>query len=472
MGRAAKGRLGAPATSITRPRGPGARAVRGARPRPVSIRVPAGPACYIAPMRNEFYGDFDLETTEPRSADYRTPFQRDRDRLIHTAAFRRLQGKTQVFLSGEYDFYRTRLTHSIEVAQVAGSIARYLNHTDERLDDGFRIDTDLVEAVALAHDIGHPPFGHAGEATLNRIMQPYGGFEGNAQTLRLVAETIYGSGERRAGLSPTRALLDGIMKYKVLFGELPAADRRRQFLYDDQLRWRDHVFGGRTPPPGLAGAKALNACRSLECEIMDWADDVAYSVNDVVDGVHAGFVTVERVERWAAGADLAGGDRAHVEELLAAIRQRRLDRDFNRKIGALLTAVRLVERDGFLADLTSRHRFGLEIDPAARREQTLYKRLAIDLVFRSPQVCQLEHKGRTMLERIFATWKRQYLEGGQPDLVLVSDQVERLVRGADLDATARARLLCDYLSGMTDGFAARIYKRLFDPDFGSIVDLI
>ena len=142
-------------------------------------------------MTNTFYNDFDREELEPRPADYRSVFERGRDRLIHNAAFRRLQAKTQVFLSGEYDFYRTRLTHSIEVGQIAGSIARWLNASSSHLRPGFAIDTALVEASALAHDIGHPPFGHAGEATLHRLMKPYGGFEGNAQTLRLLTEIIF-----------------------------------------------------------------------------------------------------------------------------------------------------------------------------------------------------------------------------------------------------------------------------------------
>ena len=145
-------------------------------------------------MQNDFYNAFDREELDPRDEDYRSVFQRGRDRLIHNAAFRRLQAKTQVFLSGEYDFYRTRLTHSIEVAQIAGSTARYLNASSDQLGDDFKIDYSLVESSALAHDIGHPPFGHAGEKTLHRLMLPWGGFEGNAQTLRLITRIIFTSG--------------------------------------------------------------------------------------------------------------------------------------------------------------------------------------------------------------------------------------------------------------------------------------
>src|SRR6201985_4025471 len=134
-----------------------------------------------------FYNRFDLESLDRREPDeYRTAFQTDRDRIIYSSAFRRLQAKTQVFLSGEFDFYRTRLTHSLEVAQIGRSICSFLNQTSSFLAADFCIDPDLVEAVCLAHDLGHSPFGHAGERSLHHLMRDLGGFEGNAQRLRLL----------------------------------------------------------------------------------------------------------------------------------------------------------------------------------------------------------------------------------------------------------------------------------------------
>jgi dGTPase len=420
-------------------------------------------------MTNTFYSAFDLEQPEPASRDYRTPFRRNRDRLIHNAAFRRLQGKTQVFLSGEYDFYRTRLTHSIEVAQIAGSISQYLNHASPLLEPGFAIDVDLCEAAALAHDIGHPPFGHAGEGTLHRLMRDHGGFEGNAQTLRLIGQTIFTSGGGRRGLNPTRALIDGIMKYKTLWGEVP--DQRRHFLYADQRHFLDFAFAGRPWPADLPAGPARNALRSLECEIMDWADDTAYSLNDIVDGVHAGFITSGGIERWAE-TNAGPEDREAVQYLLQAMRRGEVERAMNRRIGRFVESVALVERDNFLADLSNRWRLGIAIADDARAEQKLFARLATDLVFRSPQVCQLEHKGGFMLTRLFATLSDHYLAVGGPRLHLLSADFEAEIRRPDLDESGRARILCDYLAGMTDGFASRIYKRLFDADFGSIVDLV
>jgi len=421
-------------------------------------------------MTNDFYNEFDRAEIDPRQEDYRSAFQRGRDRLIHNAAFRRLQAKTQVFLSGEYDFYRTRLTHSIEVSQIAGSIARYLNSSSDQLSDNYHIDNALVEASALAHDIGHPPFGHAGEGTLHRLMKPYGGFEGNAQTLRLITEIIFTSGRSRRGMNPTRAFVDGVLKYKTLFSQWD--DPVKHFIYDDQQQYLDFVFDGIPFPTELTPGKKLNGFRSLECQIMDWADDTAYSLNDLVDSANAGFVTTDKVNRWAADQSLDSKDSRTIEDLIAVIGAGGLERSMNRKIGAFVEACSLVERENFMSDRTNRYKFGIAIEPDIVREQQLYARLAVDLVFQSPQVCQLEHKGGFMLERLFAALQENYLQDGPSSHALLSRDFEEEMSRAGDDTGIRARIICDYLAGMTDGFAIRIYKRLFDPDFGSIVDLV
>ena len=235
----------------------------------------------------------------PRQGDYRTLFQIDRDRVIHAHAFRKLQSKTQVFLSGEYDFYRTRLTHSIEVAQIGRSICHYLRVQGGPLREDFHIDGELVEGVCLAHDLGHPPFGHSGERTLQELMLPYGGFEGNAQTLHLLTSTLYENETGMRGMQATRALLDGVLKYKKLFREFPTPPENH-FLYDTQEGVRAFVFDEAIPAV-LQTGELLNGFKSVECQIMDWADDAAYSLNDIVDGVKAGFLTIERIEQWAAG---------------------------------------------------------------------------------------------------------------------------------------------------------------------------
>ena len=421
-------------------------------------------------MANTFYNDFDRTELEPRDPDYRSVFQRGKDRVIHNAAFRRLQAKTQVFLSGEYDFYRTRLTHSIEVSQIAGSIARSLNAKSPALGEDFHIDTALVESCALAHDIGHPPFGHAGEATLHKLMRPWGGFEGNAQTLRLITEIIFTSGRSRRGMNPTRAFMDGVLKYKTLYGELD--DPERHFLFDDQSRYLEFVFDGRPFPADMPVGAPRDGFRSLECQIMDWADDTAYSLNDLVDSANAGFLSNAAIRRWQDDRSLDAAEVKVLDGLVVALEAGELARVMNRRIGSFVEACRLVERENFMSDLTNRYRFGVELDPEIVREQKLYARLAREVVFRSPQVCQLEHKGGFMIERIFAALEANYMNGGRPPLILLSGTFEREMEAAGDDRPRQARVICDYLAGMTDGFASRIYKRLFDPDYGSIVDLV
>jgi dGTPase len=421
-------------------------------------------------MQNRFYNAFDNESLgADRKGDYRTPFQMDRDRIIHAHAFRKLQSKTQVFLSGEYDFYRTRLTHSMEVAQIGRSICVYLRSRETPLEDDFHIDSDLVEAVCLAHDLGHPPFGHSGERTLQELMVKWGGFEGNAQTLHLLTETIYHNEAGVRGMAPTRALLDGVLKYKKLFREFPEPPTSH-FLYDPQERHRAFVFGNTAIPAELHAGEKLNALKSVECQIMDWADDAAYSLNDIVDGVKAGFLTIERIEDWAGGEALDAERQRWLDDLLIAIRADRLDEVFAQKVGAFITACRLRERKNFMSEQTNRYRFDLVVAPAADREAAFYKKMANDIIFESPQLQQVEHKARRILFELWDSCWRNYVEKGRRVIKILPPRVGRLI-DAEITAAGKARQICDWLSGLTDGMIVRTYQRLFDPEFGSIRDL-
>ncbi len=421
-------------------------------------------------MQNRFYNAFDGETLGGgRKRDYRTPFQMDRDRIIHAQAFRKLQSKTQVFLSGEYDFYRTRLTHSMEVAQIGRSICAYLRSRGAPLRGDFFIDGDLVEAVCLAHDLGHPPFGHSGERTLQELMSRWGGFEGNAQTLHLLTDTLYQNESGVRGMTPTRALLDGVLKYKKLFREFPAPPTNH-FLYDTQEAHRAFVLGGEPIPAELHDGEKLNGFKSVECQIMDWADDAAYSLNDIVDGVKAGFLSPERIEQWAAGEPLDAERQRWLEGLSAAIRGDRLESVFAQKIGVFITACRLRERVNFMAERTNRYRFELVISPAAEREAAFYKKMANDIIFESPQLQQMEHKARRVLFELWDSCWRNYVERGPRVIHLLPPRVGRLVE-AEATPDGKARQICDWLAGLTDGMIVRTYRRLFDPEFGSIRDL-
>ncbi len=419
---------------------------------------------------NRFYSVFDTATLEaPRKSDYRSAFQIDRDRLIHSHAFRKLQSKTQVFLSGEYDFYRTRLTHSMEVAQIGRSICQWLRSQGGPLSDDFFIDPDLVEAVCLAHDLGHPPFGHSGERTLQELMKPYGGFEGNAQTLHLLTETIYQNETAVRGMQPTRALLDGVLKYKKLYREY-AETPQKHFLYDPQVQYRDFVFDGAAIPAELHEGKKFNQFKSVECQIMDWADDAAYSLNDIVDGVKAGFLTIDRVEMWAAETGVDPEQQRYLEMLIAAIRSDRIEPVFAAKTGAFITSCRLRERTNFLSDRTHRYRFELVVSPEAVREARFFKRMANDIIFESPQLQQVEYKARRVMFSLWqASWEN-YVEAQQRMIGILPPRVAKLIEG-ETTVDGKARRICDWLAGLTDGMIVRTYRRLFDPEFGSIRDL-
>lgn len=432
-------------------------------------------------MKNTFYNAFDLERfpdTPIAESDYRNAFQVERDRIIFSYPFRRLQSKTQVFQSGEYDFYRTRLTHSIEVAKIGRSICEYLRAGSEYLNDRFYIDADLTEAVGLAHDLGHPPFGHIGERKLNDLMAAHGGFEGNGQTLRILTELIYERPGATKGIAPTRAFLDGVMKYKALHRECIGTQEDgspdypdNHFIYDEQVNWRHTIFACDTLPAELTTAKALNSFKSIECQVMDWADDTAYSLNDIVDGIHARYINVGSLNEWATGQELDATQTAQIDKLCQVIREDRYESYFGARVGLFVHGCTLTPRRGFLSDRTNRHAFDLSIDPAVKAESKLYKRIALDLIFRSPQLQQIEFKGGYILGRLFRALSEHCANSDGSGLRILPVPVQDLIK-QETTAAGRHRRLCDYTAGLTDSLAVRTYKRLYDPDFGSIAELL
>lgn len=423
---------------------------------------------------NTFYGPFDTETlpgsVQKKPGDCRSAFEIDRDRIVFSYAFRRLQSKTQVFQSGEFDFYRTRLTHSLEVSKIGRSLCHFLEATSPLLRPDFHVDPDLVEAICLAHDLGHPPFGHIGERTLNRLMADCSGFEGNAQTLRILTSLIYERESTTEGMCPTRALLDGILKYKTLHRELLSSGQSTEnhFLYDDQEALRAFALGSELIPSELDQLPNLNSIRSIECQIMDWADDTAYSLNDVVDGVEARYLTPTSLQRWAEGRELSGNAGKLLGSLIESIRDGYCERRLNSRIRHFIQASRIEEvEDGVFADRSNRYRFRLRIDPAVSEEAELYKTICGELIFQSPQIQQIELKGRRILESLFQTILENYAEA-RPLHILPPRWHGALLKALSDDQ--RRRLACDFVSGLTDGLAVRYYKRWFDPDHGSILD--
>jgi dGTPase len=212
----------------------------------------------------------------------------------------------------------------------------------------------------------------------------------------------------------------------------------------------------------------LNHFRSLECEIMDWADDTAYCLNDLVDSMNAGFLRFERVKRWAEQQNLQGDQAHYAEAILTMIREGKAEARLSKKIGSFIRCCSLMERMTPTSPTTNRYRFTLSVDPAVRSEADFYKRLSQELVFDHSQLHQLERKGRVILEGIFEAFSESYLNG--KGFRLMPEGFDRIIR-LKTDLRARARILCDYIAGMTDGFAIRTYKRLYDPDFGSLMDV-
>src|SRR5208283_5424160 len=256
----------------------------------------------------------------------------------------------------------------------------------------------------------------------------WGGFEGNAQTVHLLIETMYQERTGVRGMQPTRALLDGVLKYKTLFGEFPEKPSNH-FLYDTQGAVRSFVFGGARVPRSLRPGEPLNAFKSVECQIMDWADDAAYSVNDITDGVKAGFLTIDRIGAWAdSNVDGPVASRL-VDELLDAIRAERLPNIFSDRIGSFITACRLRERGNFMAGRTERYRFELVVAPEALGQVQFYKKLANDIIFESPQLQQMEHKARKVLFDLWDSCWRNYVEKESRGLRILPPGV-----GALLDA--------------------------------------
>jgi dGTPase len=386
---------------------------------------------------------------EPASRSGRTPFQRDRARVLHSGAFRRLAGKTQVVEPGGPGVAvpRTRLTHSLECAQIGRELGAALG-----------CDPDLVDAACLAHDLGHPPYGHNGEAALDRVAQPCGGFEGNAQSLRVLTRLevkVVG-----AGLNLTRAALDAATKYP-----WPRTAGRRKFgVYDDDLP----VFAWLRA--GVEGER-----RSLESQVMDWADDVAYSVHDLEDGIVAGLVDLARLRdrsEQRALAELAARhySDAGAGDLEQALRGM-LDRphwprtyDGTAASGAALKQLTstLIGRFCGAAQHATRaahghgplHRYAadLVVPAQARAECALLKAVTAHYVMARPGVTAVQARERQVVEELVGLLAERAPE--QLETSYADDWK------AAADDAGRLRVVVDQVAGLTDAAAVALHYRL------------
>lgn len=403
--------------------------------------------------------------------DPRSPFEIDRARIVHSWAFRRLQGKTQIFGVGEGDFFRTRLTHSMEAAQIGKGLVLFLN-TQPLLKDA-PIAPELVEASCLAHDLGHPPFGHNGEMALQACMHRHGGFEANAQNLRIL--TRLESKREGFGLNLTRATLEALLKYLEPYSQRKqrrtgpnAALAVEKCYYDEDEVLMAWIRG-----------EGDRVSRTLESEIMEWADDIAYSVHDLEDGLHSGLITPEQftnprlLERIAVFAEKRGAkgcDGGEVETFMRWVFQhlpggtsRHLKEQRKRLTSTLIhrciTSTEVVARPE-----TPAYPMTLAIDERVKREVAMLKAVEYILLIRNPRVTTLEYKGKLIVTNIF----RALAQDDSGDLL--PEDVREAWEEVKDDEHRRLRVVCDYVSQMTDLYALKLYARLFEPGVGSIHD--
>ncbi|HZY20096.1 MAG TPA: deoxyguanosinetriphosphate triphosphohydrolase [Ramlibacter sp.] len=348
------------------------------------------------------------------AAPTRTEYQRDRDRIVHSTAFRRLVYKTQVFLNHEGDLFRTRMTHSLEVAQLGRSIARPLG-----------LDEDLVEAIALAHDLGHTPFGHAGQDALDDCMAGHGGFEHNLQSLRVVdsLEERYPCFD---GLNLTFETREGVLKH------CSRANAQRL----EELE------------PGGVGRRFLERTQpGLEAQLCNLADEIAYNAHDIDDGVRSGLLTLEQldaVELFASFRDEALADHPHLEGrrlLYEAIR-----RMLSAQVYDVIAATRQALEDGKVrsADEARRSSPVVRFSEPMRTRSSALKHFLLRNLYRHPQVVETTGQAKRVVRELFAAY---------------ADDPSQLQAGFAARPD-RERAIADYIAGMTDRFAAREHERL------------
>lgn len=464
-------------------------------------------------------------TAISNSEPYRTPWRRDYGRLVHSPAFRRLQGKTQLFPGGESDFFRNRLTHSLEVAQIAKSIAIRLNAKSGYFRDN-NIDTDIVETAALAHDLGHPPFGHNGEEALDHCMNEDGGFEGNAQTLRILTklekrETHDGGApvtegiDNRAGLNLTYRTLAAILKYdRAIPKHFKDRPKQKEICKGYYLSEQPLVDQIKARIPHQAGA----TFRTIECSIMDLADDIAYSTYDLEDAFKAGFLTP---------VSMMGQGGPVITQLAATVRERlnlyypntpQAKRQFTegnvyqilftvfasvygasegpleyaRKnklhmraaaamaTDAVFTASNNAISDGYIRSGLTSELVGRFIQSVKVRVNDRYpaqsqayldietfktvevlKNFAYYSLIMSPRLKVAEHRGQDIVTNIFKALSR---EGGH---MLLPDDVRALHEGMS-NQSDKNRVICDFIACMTDRYALQFYSRLYGTSHESI----
>lgn len=405
------------------------------------------------------------EGNHDRPNDQRSPWQRDRARILHSAAFRRLQSKTQILGIGQNDFYRTRLTHSLEAAQIGtGLVSQLANKSAENI-RGILPDPSLMEALCLAHDIGHPPFGHGGETALNYKMLADGGFEGNGQTLRIVAKLEPYT--QHHGMDLARRTLLGLLKYPVLQPGLPAVStaenplnlnhwKPAKAIFQDDADILDWVL----QPLSAADRDAFQQVetlqqspfiksrfKSLDASIMELADDIAYGVHDLEDAIVLGNVSYSQWQHYTGddmqqlGAKLFSNEHHIRKDAIGAL------------VNRLITSVDVYQALPNATEPLIRYNARLPKTETALLHSL--KQLVFNCVIRQPLIQQSRFRCQNMLLQLFDAF------ASDPSRLLPLNTQQRW-RSASEQGQGM-RVICDYISGMTDDYAERMHKTLFGP---------
>ncbi len=365
---------------------------------------------WLAPYAQHSQESRGRDHREPKHPT-RTPYQRDRDRIIHCRAFRRLEYKTQVFITHEGDHYRTRLTHTMEVAMISRSIARAL-----------RLNEDLTEAIALAHDVGHPPFGHSGEEALQKLMKDHGGFEHNAQSLRIVEEleTKYPG---FTGLNLTWEVREGIAKHRSTY-DRPQAGR---------------FLPGKQP--------------TLEAQIVNIADEIAYNNHDIDDGLDSGLITyrdLKNIDIWQEAYEKICSQYPRTNDEIKRYYTIRslIDKQVKEVLAQTKQNIKKYKIKT-LADIRNAPEEILSFSPRMNKKNKELKQFLFSNLYTNYQVNRMNHKALLVIRELFHTYVNN------PRLLSPSTR-------AKLKHTPLERVVCDYIAGMTDRYAFKEHKKLCD----------
>lgn len=423
----------------------------------------------------------------PSSKDVRSPWDIDYGRIVHSSSFRRLQGKTQILSLGDGDFYRNRLTHSIEVAQIASGLVNHLKNNKNEEASSHLPSSSLIQAVSSAHDLGHPPFGHGGEVALNHCMKEHGGFEGNGQTLRILTKLEKFSDNDGANLC--RRTLLGILKYPVQYSKIldknpkPKTEETKKTessyvslpkppkcYLDTEKDVVDWILSPVQESERKEFTKIIEGCnkkwssvhKSLDCSIMELADDISYGVHDLEDAIETRLLSEKYFKKIAnqeffsdfiREKELKNFDE-FIERLFRNGKSRK--RVISWLVGYFIQSVEFKENFGFQEPLL---KWSVCLTDQPKELLDHLKKMVKENVICSSRVQQLEFKGKHMVKEVFEAI------ASDPNHLLPEEKRQSYKE-------LKERAICDFVSGMTDSYLMKTYERLFSPRMGSVFDML